>query len=503
MPRKLANPKERGKVINKILTSIGTFSLLIWLLTTFLEVETNYFIIIGAISLITTILSRVYTRRSIDVTIGGGVIGFLFVWIIAWYFYDKKEETLQILEREFLVEDILIFFLFLCIIIWFMIPENTPVQELIFGLSPLLSAIILNIWKLGVLLLLLTWFSEFEFITPAAKVFFFILAFFDLWLLFTKQMKYDYADLILDPLKLLSTILAGPLQAIKWTLLTIIFIVLDLLILDWITGALLVLATFFGITTLSTSLTRTIINSGIIDSTIEEGKVIAPIVFEEIRELEIDDFKQVYQVQKSFKIRKEREIISFRPGEKILYVPFSPTLEESVGVFLARYEIIKDNISESEFIEKAQREVEEKETIYFRSIDTPFSMKHRDNYYHTKTRIHRIPKDQWRRIQDHLTPVDLYEFAKEIGFENREELDNAIQKGIQGTIEVQEQIRSRLRGVPAPTKQESYEVEIQNGLLRLPKELQEIKKMEESQEIEIIPGKGEFLFYARLKQKRE
>ncbi|MFX0211434.1 MAG: hypothetical protein ACFFDT_35980, partial [Candidatus Hodarchaeota archaeon] len=118
-------------------------------------------------------------------------------------------------------------------------------------------------------------------------------------------------------------------------------------------------------------------------------------------------------------------------------------------------------------------------------------------------KTYRIPRDEWEQIQDSLTLLELDMAASKLGYKNPEELDENMQKFVQRSIEVQEQVRSRLRGVPAPTKYETYDVTIQGDSLLLPKELLNVKNIEKGQKIELIPGKEEFLFYARIKKKKE
>ncbi len=497
---KWSNPKKRGEAINNILTSIGTLLLVIWLITIFLEVDPNLFLIIGATSLILTIISRFYIRRSMDIGIGGGVTGFLFVWLIVWFFYSQKSEGIELMGQELEVSEILIVFLFIIILAWFLIPEKTPVQELVFGLSPLMSALILNIWKIGVLIQLLTFFEEFEYLEPIANPLFLGLGIFDIALLFTKQIKLNYADLILDPLQLLGTLYSGPIQAVKWVLLTTIFVTLDEIALEWGwgSGGLVIFAVFFALTNFSTSLTRTFLSSGIIETKAEEAKVIVPKVFNEIQQLTEEDFKEFYEVQKPVKIRQERAILTFHQGDILLRLPLSDSLEEQAGVFLTQIFVrtLKPTEAATIAINVSLKAAEDAKKGKKRR-------KERKRYTNRKIKTYRVPKDEWEQIQDSVTLLELDMAASKLGFKSPDELDKNMQKFVRKSVEVQEQVRSRLRGVPVPTKYETYDITIQDDSLLLPRELLDVKNIEEGQEIELIPGKGEYLFYARIKKKKE
>ena len=204
---------------------IGIILHLLWLLTTFLQVEAGFFLAVGLLSLIFTIISRIFAKRSQEIEVGGGVFGFLFVWLIAQYFYSKDSDVVTLLNHDFPVNDAMIGFLFALFVGWFLITEKKTSKELVFGLSPFLSSILLNLWKLAVIIELLTLFEELESIEPFATLFFLGIGFFELVLLIGRRIKINYADLILNPLQLLATMLAGPLQAVKWILLVCVFIV--------------------------------------------------------------------------------------------------------------------------------------------------------------------------------------------------------------------------------------------------------------------------------------
>jgi len=103
---------------------IGIFLLLLWLLTTFIQADAGIFLTIGFLSLIFTIVSRFFAKRSQEIEVGGGVFGFLIVWLIAQYFYSKDSDVVTLLNHDFPVNDAMIGFLFALFVGWFLITEK-------------------------------------------------------------------------------------------------------------------------------------------------------------------------------------------------------------------------------------------------------------------------------------------------------------------------------------------------------------------------------------------
>ncbi|MHA1237588.1 MAG: hypothetical protein ACTSQ9_08025 [Candidatus Hodarchaeales archaeon] len=71
-----------------------------------------------------------------------------------------------------------------------------------------------------------------------------------------------------------------------------------------------------------------------------------------------------------------------------------------------------------------------------------------------------------------------------------------------GTIKVQEQIRSRIRGVPAPSfkLKDKITAKLSGNSLQVPSKLLKELNLPEDQELELVKGKDEYLFYVKLKK---
>ena len=156
-----------------------------------------------------------------------GVFGFIVAWLVAQFFYEDLSASVMLFEREFQVEDVMLGFLLIILVGWLFITGESTSQDLIFNLSPFMSSILLNFWKIGVLIELLTLLNEFEFLRPYADLFFLFCGFLDLGLHLARRFNLNYTDLILNPFQLLVVMFMGAFQAMKWVLLIAIFIGLD------------------------------------------------------------------------------------------------------------------------------------------------------------------------------------------------------------------------------------------------------------------------------------
>ena len=91
-----------------------------------------------------------------------------------------------------------------------------------------------------------------------------------------------------------------------------------------------------------------------------------------------------------------------------------------------------------------------------------------------------------------------------MGFESPEEFENVVEKGIRKAVSFQENVRDRIRGVPVTVSTPHLKVvKMKNKHIEVPDEILEKIKLTEDQEIELIPGKEEFLFYARIKKGKD
>lgn len=481
----------------------------LWLLTTFLQSEAGLFLAVGALSLVFTIIARLIATRKKEIDVSGGVFGFMLAWLIAYYFYDNKSGIFSLFNRELQVKEVMVGFLFVLFVGWILIKEQLGTQELVFGLSPFFSAMLLNLWQIAVLGELLTLLDEFEFLRPYATFFFVVVGFFDLTLLLARRKNLNYTELILNPVQLLGAMFVGSLQASKWILIIGIFVVLDHLPLGLGPWTLIVSALGVALFCFSESVTRTTLASGVIESRVEQGKTIVPMIFEEIREFDARDF-QIYETQTLVEIRKRGSIRKLPPKTLILRLPFSPELEKQGGIFVTQIELSRAttnkgnnelNLQKGLFatqIESSQVATNNDKPVAF---VTPTKHKGKSGLNLQSKGLFRIEIQEWNRIQPGLLLRETSDIAAELGLENTEAIDELFQNTIQITIMAQENVHNRLRGLPAPVKTKPFSGTIKNGALLLPQELLQAKDIQEETEIDIIPGKGEFLFYGRARKK--
>jgi NAD(P)-dependent dehydrogenase (short-subunit alcohol dehydrogenase family) len=488
------------------MTTLGVLFALAWLLITFLQEDPMLFTFLGIINLSITVLSRFQARRHDILELEGKIIGFLIIWLLAFLFYGHKEESVVILKSTLQIDEVMVSLLAITFLAWFVISPKNTTQEIIFRLPPFYSNLLLNLWKLSILFLFLVSLPAFRFLSSYAVFFFLTCGFFELIVFYKRQYSVNYVDIILNPIRLFFSVFAGPVEASKWILLTIIFILLDQMDLDISTLSLMAGAIFVGFITLITMLTKLFLSSGVIESRVKENKTLVPQVIEEIKQMssleKITQFDEFYEVPDQIKIDKDREVITFNSGDLLFRLPFSPELESKTGIFIFHLNKHKLQIN----LEKEHR--------WRRWADNAKSLekqKEGKNLRLTGSSFHRISLESWEILQKRLKLIEKDSFVTAIGFENSQKLDTELVKVVQGSIIVQEQIRSRLRGVPAPKFEHSrrlnYPTTIIESSIPLSNDLVEMKHIKDGQEIEIIPGKDEYLFYARIKsvegKKRE
>ncbi|MHA2500389.1 MAG: hypothetical protein ACXAEL_12540, partial [Candidatus Hodarchaeales archaeon] len=382
--------------------------MLLWLLTVALQAEAAHFLGIGFLYVCWTLFSRITVKRKGDIQVGGGVFGFIFGWLVAQFFYEGLSDSALLLDWELQVEDVMLGFLFIILVGWFLITGESTSQDLVFNLSPLMSAILLNFWKIGVLFELLTLFSEFEFLEPYANLLFLFCGFLDLGLHLARRFNLNYTDLILNPFQLLIVMFVGAMQAVKWILLIGIFVVLGRLELGLGSWTLIISAIGVAIFCFSESIARTTLNSGIIESRVEEGKSIVPLVFEEIHEFDAKDF-QVYEVREPIEVRKRASHTRFSPKTQLLRLPFSQELEDLGGIFLIPIELTRIPVSP------------DGTPAVFTSAHT-----HRGKFG-LNLRAHdffRISQEEWDRIKPAMILRETAAIAAELELENPEAIDN-------------------------------------------------------------------------------
>jgi hypothetical protein len=256
------------------------------------------------------------------------------------------------------------------------------------------------------------------------------------------------------------------------------------------------------------------LNSGLIESRVKEGRTVIPSILSEVRTISSEDnlteFDEFYQIPEDIQIQKKREKITLKGGNILVRVPFSNELQDRTGIFLFYL-----NLQEMRKKRTRRRKTQtsKTKTIQIRTgigkkdkrFEKEFDEKRVNiNFNLSGSSIHRIPLQDWDNLQSELVPITKHDFVYQTGYKNAEEFDKNISKAIQKTVQVQEQIRSRIKGVPAlsfdTTKFGSV---IDRNSIKIPEKLLEKIKLQDDEKIELIEGKGEYLFYVRRIPKRK
>ena len=494
------------------LAGLGIFVNVIWVLSVFLRpiIEPIQLVLLGGIGFIISLGTRLQSRKLRSLAAGevsgGSIVGYVISWFIVHLSYPNKTYQIALVpEINLTVNQLLIFYLVLIFFIWFAIPASKTFEEIIFGFPPLISYSILNFWKLAVILEILTLLEELRVIKPYVDIIFLLIGFTELILQYIRLIKLPIADIILDPIQLFFKTIDGPLQTLKWSFLVIFFLIIDILPLDLLSAGLIAFSLTMGITSFTTAVSKIILDSGVIRSrtedVIEDSKVIIPKVFEELKQFEASNLQEFYQVSERISIKKETRIINYNTGDILLKFPFTDTLEKTTGVFLAN---LKLQFSKS-FANNEKIQMKNKSKVQFKlktkSVDTGSSKKNINIFS-----IHRIPINEWERIKrkKQVELLDPNIITSRMGFDSPEEFEKVVEKGIRNAVSFQENIRDRIRGVPVTGRKiPSKIVKMKDKHIEVPDEILEKIELTEDQEIELIPGKEEFLFYARIKKRKE
>lgn len=318
----------------------------------------------------------------------------------------------------------------------------------IFNLSPLISYFILNLWKLAVILEILTLLEELNSLDPYADIIFIAIGFAELILLYLRLFKLPIVDIILDPMQLLSKTIEGPLQTLKWSFLVILFLIIDILPLDLLSAGLIAFSFTMGITSLTTAMSKIVLDSGIIrsrtDNVLEEGKVIIPQVFDELKQLEASNLQEFYRVSEQVSIRKKNKVINYNIGDILLKLPFTSTLEEKAGIFLATLKPHRASAT------KIRKRTKSKANIQIKTKTKTVTLgnsKKRKNI--NISSLHRIPLEDWEEItrKKQVELMDPTIVTSMMGFDSPEEFEKVVEQGIRRAVSFQENIRDRIRGV--------------------------------------------------------
>ncbi|UCG03995.1 MAG: hypothetical protein JSW11_08400 [Candidatus Heimdallarchaeota archaeon] len=504
------SPTDKKEYRSK-LAGLGIFINVIWVLSVFIRpiIDPILFLTLGGIGFIISSGTRLQSRKLRSQTAsevsGGSIIGYVISWFIVHLGYPNKTYQIVINPKFiFTVNQILIFFLIGIFVVWFAIPASRTLEEVIFNFSPLISYFILNLWKLAVILEILTLLEELKVLDPYADIIFLTIGFVELVLQYIRLFKLPIVDIILDPMQLLSKIIDGPLQTLKWSFLVILFLIIDILPLDLISMGLIAFSLTMGLASLTTSISKIALDSGIIQSrtenVVEEGKVIIPQVFDELKQLEASNLQEFYRVSEQISVRKRDKVINYNVGDLVLKLPFTNTLEEKAGIFLATLKFNRASTT------KTRKRISRKSTVQIKTKTKTVTLGNNKKRKSINiSSLHRIPYEEWEEIikKDQIESMDPAIVTSMMGYDSPEEFEKVVEKGIRKAISIQENVRDRIRGVPVTgSMTKSKVIKLKNRHIEVPDEFLEMIKSSEDQEIELIPGKEEFLFYARIKKRK-
>ncbi|MFW9905361.1 MAG: hypothetical protein ACFFFH_13555 [Candidatus Thorarchaeota archaeon] len=506
------SPSDRKEYRSR-LAGLGIFINVIWVLSVFIRpiIDPILLVTLGGIGFIISLGTRLQSIKISSKTAsevsGGSIVGYVISLFIVHLVYSNKTFEITLSPGFILtVNQILIFYLVLIFIVWFAIPGSKALEEVVFNLSPIISYFILNFWKLVVILEILTLLEELKALGPYADLIFLGTGFVELLIQYIRLFKLPIVDIILDPMQLLLKIIDGPLQTLKWTFLAILFFIIDILPLDLLSAALIAFSFTMGIVSLFTTASKIALDSGIIrsrtDNVVEEGKVIIPQVFEELKQLEASNLHEFYRVLDQIRIKKKDKVINYHIGELLLKIPFTNTLEEKAGVFLATLRLNQTTTPKTRRRTKRKAGVQ----IKTKTVTLGNSKKKKKRKNINFSSLQRIPYEGWGEIiqMNQVELIDPAIITSMMGFDSPEEFERVVEQGIRKAISFQENIRDRIRGVPVTARiKTSNVVQLKNNQIQFPKEFLNKINIAEGQEIELIPGKEEFLFYARTKKKKE
>ncbi|MFW9780159.1 MAG: hypothetical protein ACFFE8_15025 [Candidatus Heimdallarchaeota archaeon] len=483
------------------LAGLGVFVNIIWILSVFVRpvIDPSMILMLGGIAIVITVGTRLQSRNlkskvAGDVS-GGSIVGYVVSWFFVYEGYPLKSFEFVISPGiSFTVNQILIYFFVIIFFVWFAIPASKDYSGVIFDLSPLISYFILNFWKLAVVLEILSLLDQLRAFHPYANLIFMTTGVIELILQNLRLFKLPIADIILDPTQLLFKTIEGPLQALKWTFLVMLFLILDILSLDIFSAGLIAFSVTMGMVSLATSLSKIALDSGLIrsrtDQIVGKSKVMIPKMFDELKQLNANDLQEFYRVHKRINVKKKNGVVNYDPGDILLKLPFSHSIEAETGVFLASLKIK---------VRGSKRKSSKRKKSMTGSSDKP----RRGISFSS---LHRIPLEDWEHLskQKQVELVELEIITKELGFETPEEFEKMVEKGIRGAISFQENIRDRIRGVPVTASStKAALVKLKDKRIELPDALLNQINLSKDQELEIIPGKEEFLFYARIKERKD
>lgn len=484
---KTKKSSNKGK---SILSTFGAILNIIWFLSILPKppISPQQFILIGGISLVLTFIIKVYSRLTtqpelLELQGGGSVLGYVVTWVLV-QIYSKIGENVTLFNNVVTVRDVLSYYLILIFLIWFFIPSKSSAsQELLFNLPPIISYFLFNMWKLIIILLFLGKEWNLTLLNSFIEIIFVVVCIIELVGMYQRIFKLDITDFILDLYQIVIEIIKGPVVSLKWSILILVLILLNLLPSNYIILALLGFSILMSIISITTFVSRLTIDSGLIERKSNQAKIAVPQIFSEIKELRADDFQEnYYQVVKSFEIKRNAKVTRYFKGDVLFKIPLKKTLQSMAGIYVARLA----------FSDKAEKNKYKKKYKNGKSIDL-----------NIKT-IGKFNQKEWDDLvhNESILIIESDTVLNQIGIPDKEAFDATLEQRLKDFAKIQDNVRDRIRGVPSAwhiDKGEVYELENLNQGIPIPEDVLEELKNSGISKIEVIPGKDEYLYYIRKK----
>lgn len=382
-------------------------------------------------------------------------------------------------------------------------------KDIIFGLPPLLSSLILNLWKLVIVAKIITSLI-FELRQYDAHMNALILWVAYLELLSLIFRKINILDIILDIQQIFVELFRGPLKALKWSFIIIVFMIFEMVPRDNFMLSVVAFSMIIGFISFLTMLGKVGSNSGLFQPKIESGTALLPEILNEVKHIEPNEVRQnFYSATEEFSIKKKTKVIQFKKNTIIFKIPLSKKLENKSGVYVAtmlpktkKKSKLKARKTKNSAINEIKIEIidgiKQEDIVMGEKIEKSLS---NVNVSLNVKSVRQYSFDEWHLIQSHSVPLHSEEIITRLGFKNQDEFDQKVQKGLVGIIKVQDQIRARVRGLPVVTGEPNKYTIVWQGEshLTIPKEIINQMSKKGASLVEIIPGKEEYLFYVKMR----
>jgi hypothetical protein len=115
--------------------------------------------------------------------------------------------------------------------------------------------------------------------------------------------------------------------------------------------------------------------------------------------------------------------------------------------------------------------------------------------------VRKFTVPEWNELENtnKISVVSTEKVTETLGFENKAEFDEKIQIELKNFSKYQDNVRDRIRGVPVSSEDEGQIFNIENFTNNIPLPESMIQNLKEQgvKEIEILPGKDEFIYYIK------